>query len=74
MYDEKLTKEAANRSLVIYNEATMRTLFAPNNLAEMKTLTEGLGKNIVNKYGHPFVGFVDAFTLITCNSLDYPFT
>ena len=39
----------------------------------MKTLTEGLGKPILNKYQHRFQGFIDAYTIINCNTLAYPF-
>lgn len=39
----------------------------------MKKLTEGDGISLENKYGHPFTGFYDVKTLITCNALCCPF-
>ena len=55
------------------NEVNLDHLCSKANLAATKTLGEGMGKSIENKYGHPFTGFIDAYILITCNSLKYPF-
>ena len=51
----------------------MHSLFSTKNITKMKTLTEGLGIPLENKYGHPFTGFVGARTLLTCNGLCCPF-
>lgn len=39
----------------------------------MKRLMEGEGAPLENKYGHPFTGFLNVYTLITCNILPCPF-
>ena len=36
IFDEKLSKWAAHISLLIYNEASIKVLFAPKNLDDMK--------------------------------------
>ena len=51
----------------------MYTLFSKGNIAAMKSLLEGEGRVVEVKYGHPFRGFHNAFTLITCNYLVCPF-
>ncbi len=51
---------------MIMNEVNMAAAFSKANLADMKRQLEGLGKVVHNKYGHPFNGFIDAFSLITC--------
>lgn len=55
------------------NEANMYSLFSKHNIAAMKRLLEGEGRKIEVKYSHPFYGFHNAFTLITCNYLVCPF-
>lgn len=51
----------------------MYSLFRHANIANMKILFEGGGKQVEPKFAHPFQGFKDAFTLITCNYLVCPF-
>tara|TARA_B110000305_G_scaffold215296_1_gene252742 strand:+ start:143 stop:463 length:321 start_codon:yes stop_codon:yes gene_type:complete len=56
------------------NEASMYTLFSKTRgLPVMKRLLEGEGISVENKFGHPFCGFKNAYTLITCNYLPCPF-
>ena len=46
MYDEKITKEEANKQLLVMNEANMFTLFSRNNIPMMKKLLEGDGSSL----------------------------
>ena len=73
IYDERLTPSEAHKQLLVINEANMHSLFSTKNISKMKTLTEGLGIPLENKYGHPFTGFIGARTLLTCNGLCCPF-
>ena len=51
----------------------MHQLFASKHISKIKTLTEGEGCPVENKYQSPFTGFIGARTLITCNALVAPF-
>ena len=74
IYDEKISREEAHMQLLVMNEANMYRLFSKSKgLPMMKRLMEGGGASLENKYGHPFTGFLDVYTLITCNSLPCPF-
>lgn len=42
-------------------------------LADTKQLLEGSGKALNIKFEKGYVGFINAFTLITCNNKPYPF-
>ena len=65
-FDMKLSKEEANKSLIVMNETNMTTNFSVSKLPEMKLQFEGFGRPVENKYNHTFQGFIDAFTLVTC--------
>ena len=74
IYDEKISQEEAHKQLLVMNEANMYRLFSKSKgLPMMKRLMEGEGSPLENKYGHPFTGFLNAHTLITCNTLPCPF-
>lgn len=74
IYDEKISPEDAHKQLLVMNEANMYRLFSKSKgLPMMKRLMEGDGASLENKYGHPFTGFLNAYTLITCNMLPCPF-
>lgn len=51
----------------------MEELFKKKNLPLMKKFTEGKGTTVTNKYAHSFQGFVDCYSLITCQYLVCPF-
>ena len=72
-FDEQISRQDADASLIIMNEANLGKLFNKDNLPMMKTQLEGLGRSINNKFHQPFQGFFDAFSLITCNGLAYPY-
>ena len=52
----------------------MFQFLSKKQLANTKQLLEGKGFNIENKNQTPFTGFEGCYTVITCNSLPYPFT
>ena len=52
----------------------MFQFLSKKQLANTKLLLEGKGFNIENKNQTPFTGFRGCYTVITCNSLPYPFT
>lgn len=73
IYDEKISREEAHKQIIIMNEANIYTVFSKKRLANTKKLMEGEGIPVENKWGQPFTGFINAYTLLTCNNLPYPF-
>ena len=52
IYEHRCHPDMYNKSLLIMNEASMKKLFANDDLHQMKLLTEGLGLSIESKYKH----------------------
>ena len=48
-------------------------MFSRSKMHDTKKLLEGDGMGIRIKFEHNFTGFIGAYTLITTNSLPYPF-
>ena len=55
------------------DEANVYQLFSKKRLPSTKRLLEGEGVCIENKFSQPYTGFVRCYTILTCNSLPYPF-
>ena len=55
------------------NDVNMFDLCAKSKISQLKTLCEGRGWWVENKFGHPFTGFKGSHQLITCNALACPF-
>lgn len=48
-------------------------MFSKTHMTDTKKLLEGGGKSVHVKFSNPFPGFVNAFTVITANTLPPPF-
>ena len=73
IYDEKISRQEAHKQIYIVDEANMVKLFRKKNVADMKNLTSGQGIPLENKYNHSFTGFINSYTLMTCQYLVCPF-
>jgi len=48
-------------------------MFSKKKLHDTKHLLEGEGMKLKIKFEHEFKGFLNCYTLLTCNNLPYPF-
>jgi len=60
-FDEKISELEANVQLVIRNEASLKKIFTPKLMPDIKLFTEGEGLMVENKCSHPYLGFVNTW-------------
>ena len=72
IYDQQMSELEAHIQLFILNEANLLDLFEKKKMPAFKLFTEGEGRMVENKYGHPFKGFINCHQLITCQHLVCP--
>lgn len=72
-FDGFISREDTHVQLLVLDEANVYKLFGKDNLSDTKLLLEGEGRSQNAKFAQPFTGFKGCYTIVTCNTLPYPF-
>jgi hypothetical protein len=56
-FEEKMDKDETNKQILLIDEANIFSIFSKKKLHDTKSLLEGSGMSISNKFAHTFTGF-----------------